>query len=142
MVTPDGLLPEAERIWIRIDRKTKIVSEDYHHDIDFQTYFQWWRDIAPHIPINAAVVIDNCKFHNVRSEGCPDSSSRKWELQEFLMEQGIAFDPKALKVDLWKIVQHHYKYQNPHYCIDEYLKTVRPDVSLVREPPYHVSIIY
>ena len=41
MVTPDGLIPEAERLWIRKNKKQKIIHEDYHFDIEFETYFNW-----------------------------------------------------------------------------------------------------
>ena len=63
MVSPDGLIAEWERLWIRKDKKSKTINnEDYHDDIDFPTYFDWWKESAPHIPQNGVVVIDNCRL--------------------------------------------------------------------------------
>ena len=140
MVSPDGLIPEAERIWIHKDKKSKTTHVDYHEDIDFKTYFGWWKEVAPYIPYRGVPVIDNCAFHNVREEGCPNSSSYKYEMQDWLIEQQIDFDPSSLKDELWKIILHHYKYVNPHYPIDAYLKKVRPDVTLLRQPQYHCEL--
>ena len=61
-------------------------------------------------------------------------------MQDWLIDQQIDFDPSSLKDELWKIIQHHYKYVHPHYAIDAYLKKVRPDVTLLRQPQYHCEL--
>ena len=61
-------------------------------------------------------------------------------MQEWLIEQQIDFNPSCLKKELWEIIKNHYKHENPHYAIDAYLKKVRPDVTLIRQPQYHCEV--
>ena len=137
MTSPDGLIKECEKIWIHTNRKVQ--SDDYHNDIDAATFYNWLKDSLKHLPPNAVVVIDNASIHNKREEGTPKSNSKKGEMQEWLMKKNVDFDPKALKADLWKLIQEKLK-DCPEYSIDKMVKQLRPDITLERLPPYHCEL--
>ena len=138
MIGPDGLIPEVEKIWIRTSNQTP-QSDDYHHDIDSATFYNWFKDSLKHLPPNAVVVMDNASIHNKRSAGTPTSKSRKIDLQEYLMEQNIDFPPDALKSKLWEITKEHLK-TFPDYSIDKMVKQIRPDITIERLPEYHCEL--
>ena len=134
MIGPNGLLKKFERVWIR--KSGKIQCDDYHNDIDFETFLTWFMECIDELPEHSVIVIDNASIHNKRPDGCPNSKSKKGEFQEWLIEKGIHFDPKTLRDPLWKIVQAELK-KNPEYSIDKLVKERRPDIIFLRLPPYH-----
>ena len=83
--------------------------------------------------------MDNGSNHNKRPKGTPKSSTRKGEMQNWLLKNNIDFDPKALKKDLWLIIQHQLK-NFPVYDLDVMIKQHRPDITIERLPPYHCEL--
>ena len=85
------------------------------------------------------VVIDNASIHNTREEGTPKVGSYKAHMQEWLMEKGVAFDPKEIKRELWEKIKERLK-TCPDYSIDKLAAEIRPDVIIERLPPYHCDM--
>ena len=137
MIGPNGLLKNWERIWIH--KKGEIQSEDYHNDITFETFLEWFMENIHELPQNSVIVIDNASIHNKRPDGCPNSKTKKAGLQSWLIEKGIDFDPTTLRDPLWKLVQAELK-NNPEYSIDKLVHAVRPDIIFLRLPPYHCEL--
>ena len=134
IIGPDGLLHKYKRVWIR--SKNTVQSEDYHTDIDAKTFYDWFKEVLMGLPPNSVVVLDNCSIHNKREEGTPKQSTKKAEMQQWLMDKGVDFPPTAIKAQLWEIVKEHLKVC-PEYSIDKLAAEIRPDVILERLPPYH-----
>ena len=95
IIGPDGLLKQHKRVWIHSNRK--IVSDDYHDNITAKDFYEWFKGVLLDLPPYSVVVIDNASIHNTREEGTPKAGSYKADMQEWLMEKGVEFDPKALK---------------------------------------------
>ena len=57
---------------------------------------------------------------------------------DWLLDKGIDFPPDALKKDLWEIIKIQLA-QEPNYDIDKLIQRVKPDITIERLPPYHVS---
>ena len=137
MIGSDGLIPEAEKIWIHTNRKVQ--SDDYHADIDAKIFFDWFKEVLPHLPPNAVVVMDNASFHNKHAPGTPTSNTKKADMTAWLIEQNVDFPLNALKADLWKIIQEHLK-TSPEYSIDKMVKELRPDINIEKLPSYHCEL--
>ena len=87
IIGDEGLVSGAERIWIH--KNGESMSADYHDDIDSETFFNWFKDCLPSLPDNAVVVMDNSSIHNKRPKGTPKSSTRKGEMQNWLLKNNI-----------------------------------------------------
>ena len=87
MIGPNGLLRNWERIWIH--KNGTIQSEDYHNDITFETFLEWFMENIDELPQNSVIVIDNASIHNKRPEGCPNSLTKKADLQSWLIKKNI-----------------------------------------------------
>ena len=137
MIGPNGLLRNWERIWIH--KKGTIQSEDYHNDITFETFLEWFMENIDELPQNSVIVIDNASIHNKRPDGSPNSLTKKAELQAWLIKKNIYFKPKAKRPELWKLAQAELK-NNPEYAIDKLVHAKRPDIIFLRLPPYHCEL--
>ena len=137
MIGPEGVVHETTKIWIRSDRK--VMTEDYHNDIDSKTYYEWLKNVLPYLPQNAILVIDNASIHNKRSAGTPTSQTIKQDMQNWLISKNINFSPNALKAELWEIIKEKLK-SEPEYDIDKMVKKIRKDITLERLPPYHCEL--
>ena len=116
IIGPDGFLKHLKKIWIR--KTGKILSDDYHNDIDAKTFYDWFKEVLKELEEPSAVVMDNASIHNKRAEGTPTASTYKADMQEWLIEKEIDFDPRALKPKLWEIIKEELK-NFPEYCIDQ-----------------------
>ena len=137
MIGPNGLLRNWERIWIH--KKGTIQSEDYHNDITFETFLEWFMENIDELPQNSVIVIDNASIHNKRPDGSPNSLTKKADLQAWLIKKNIYFKPKAKRPELWKLAQAELK-NNPEYAIDKLVHAKRPDIIFLRLPPYHCEL--
>lgn len=90
--------------------------------------------LLPNLKANSVVVIDNAAYHNVLEEKVPNTSTRKAEIQLWLEEKGIAFDPAFLKVELLNLVRQH-KAAYTKFKIDQIVEAAGH--SVLRLPPYH-----
>ena len=131
IIGPDGLLKKHLRVWIHSNRK--IVSDDYHDNITAKDFYEWFREVLLDLPPNSVVVIDNASIHNTREEGTPKAGSYKADMQAWLMEKGVEFDPKDYKKDLWDKIKERLK-TCPDYSIDKLAAEIRPDVIIERLP--------
>ena len=139
MISPNGWIDKLKKIWIHT--KGKVQSDDYHNNIDAETFYEWFKEVlSPDIlPPDSVIVIDNASIHNKREEGTPRASTRKGDMLEWLIEKDVEFPAKALKAQIWEIVKEHLK-TCPEYSIDKLVKELRPDVTIERSPPYHCEL--
>ncbi len=128
----DGLVPNVGRVM-----RTAGKSRDYHGEMNADYFEKWIDDLIPNLPEKALVIFDNASYHSRRSDDIPTKSSRKLEVEAWLLENGIDFDPGMLKSEMIKLVNKH-KAKHMKYCVDE--KLMAAGVKILRLPPYHCML--
>ena len=68
MIGDNGLVKDSLKIWIRIDKNKRPLSMDYHHDIDFETVYNWMESVlkSGEIPPGSVISYDNATVHGKR----------------------------------------------------------------------------
>ncbi|XP_054708384.1 uncharacterized protein LOC129218192 [Uloborus diversus] len=84
--------------------------------------------------INAVIIIDNAPYHTVQIDKCPNSSSRKREILDWLAAKSIIHSPDALKVELLELVKLNAP-KHKTYKFDKLLQ--EHGFQVLRLPPYH-----
>ena len=88
MGTKDGWVKGSLRVWKH--RRDGPKSEDYHADIDGDSYEKWIRECLELVPPNSVFVFDNAPYHSKKIENCtPRSTWKKQELKEWLESKNI-----------------------------------------------------
>ena len=93
--------------------------------------------LLPNLPPNSVIVVDNASYHNVQLNPAPTSSSRKLEMQLWLRERNIQFQPDMLKPQLYDIIKHN-KDKHKTFAIDEMVEPLGHVI--LRLPPYHPDL--
>ena len=128
--TAEGWVPGALLCF-----QSKHGKEDYHEEMDGPTFFKWIEEqLLPNIPAESVIIIDNAPYHSMVIDRAPTLASKKADLQKWLTEHNISFDPKMIKVQLYELVKLN-KRRFPLYVIDEL--AARHGHTIVRTPPYH-----
>ena len=83
--------------------------------------------------------MDNASIHNKRAEGTPKSGSYKADMQAWLIEHDIDFEPDATRPKLWEIIKEELK-NFPEYCIDKLTAECGKDIIIERTSPYHCEM--
>lgn len=128
--TEDGFVPNGLLCF-----QSKQGKADYHDEMDGDRFYNWFHDqLLPNIPEKSVILMDNASYHSVRREKAPILSSKKAEMQKWLVDHNIQFDQKMIKVQLYEIIKQN-KERFPTYVIDELAK--EHGHTVVRVPPYH-----
>lgn len=93
-------------------------------------------NLRPSLPANSVVVIDNAPYHSVQVNKCPNRSSRKNEIIDWLVNNKI-FSQDVCKVELLDLVKMNtanrkqFQFDNLHssQCF-----------TVLHLPPYHAYI--
>jgi transposase len=110
----------------------------YHKEMNSDNYLRWVQEkLIPNLPQNSVFVIDNATYHNVLSEKCPTSSSRKEDMENWLLKNKIPFSGDLLKAELYTLIALH-KPRHKRYILDDLLSAHRHTV--LRLPPYHPDL--
>jgi hypothetical protein len=75
-------------------------------------------ELLPNLPQNCVFVIDNASYHNVLSERCPTSASKKKDMEDWLLQHKIPFSSDFLKTELYDLVKLH-KPKQKRYVLDD-----------------------
>ena len=90
------------------------------------------------MPAKSVVVMDNASYHSVREPAsiAPTTATRKGDMQLWLTANGIPFEPKMTKPQLYEII----KVSKPpfKYKVDTYLESKGHTV--LRLPPYNCDL--
>ena len=117
--------------------QSKKSTGDYHDEMNSERYEEWFHDqLLPNVQPNSLIVIDNASYHSRRIEKVPNTSSRKSEMQDWLVAHNIEFPERALKQELLSLIR--LSNPQPKYVIDELARTSGHEV--VRLPPYHCEL--
>lgn len=118
--------------------KSSQSSGDYHHEMNFNNYQKWVREmLVPNLEPHSVVVIDNAPYHNVVQEKVPNSNSRKSDMIDWLSSQGIPCSENMFKPELYALIKLH-KPRNQKYMIDTILESFGH--TALRLPPYHPDL--
>lgn len=105
--TKHGWIPDCGKYF-----KSVTKSEDCHDEMNAEHFLEWFEyRLIPNIPPASLIILDNAKYHNTVVERIPTKSSTKAVMREWLTNQGITFDSKDLKRDLFKLIQMSNKKQ-------------------------------
>jgi hypothetical protein len=114
--TEKGFIPGALLIF-----KSNQTTEDYHKEMNSDNYLRWVQEkLIPNLPQNSVFVIDNAAYHNVLSEKCPTSSSRKEDMENWLLKNKIPFSGDLLKTELYTFIKQ-LKPRHKRYILDDLL---------------------
>ena len=96
MGSSEGWLEGSIRVWKH--RKDGPQAEDYHADIDGDTYEEWIRECLAleSLPPNSVFIMDNAPYHSKKVEDqTPRSTWKKADLKVWLVAKGIGNQSKS-----------------------------------------------
>lgn len=113
-------------------------SGDYHECMNFTNYKKWLTEqLIPNLPPQTVLVIDNASYHNKQINPAPNSSSKKADIVQWLVNHNIPFDVKMLKTELYQLVK---LYKSPHKMFEIDVLLAEHGHSTLRLPPYHPDL--
>ncbi|KAF0301818.1 hypothetical protein FJT64_025953 [Amphibalanus amphitrite] len=101
-----------------------------------EVFETWFRKLLKSIPENCCVVMDNASYHSRVACKTPSSSWRKAHIQEWLAQNGIAFDPNLRKPELLELVRPLRK--KKLFFLDRL--AAEEGHQVVRLPAYHCDL--
>jgi hypothetical protein len=97
----DSFIEGAELIF---SSSTK--NSDYHGEMNKHIFFLWFQNqLLPSLKAPSVIIMDNASYHCDTENKSPTSNSKKAEIQNWLRERNIAFEPKSLKPQLLEKVK-------------------------------------
>lgn len=125
-----GFVPNALLLY-----KSSQTTGDYHHEMNRENFEKWiTTQVIPNLEPNSVLVVDNASYHNTLIDKAPNSNSNKSQMQEWLRNKNIDFNPKSLKPELYEIIKRH-KNEYIQYSLDSIMESHGHKV--LRLPPYH-----
>lgn len=111
---------------------------DYHGALNTENFTRWMTSqLLPHIPRDSLIILDNAPYHNAFTQDTfPQSNSKKVELQQWLVQQNIPFEPWLLKPALFDLCRQHAP--SPHYISDTL--AAQFGCEILRTPQYHPEL--
>lgn len=117
--------------------ESKKNTQDYHDEMNGDSFRDWLQGILPGLKDNAVIVMDNAPYHSVKMEKCPTTSWRKANIIEWLENKGEVVDRTMNILELLQVVKRIKPLYNT-YVIDEMVKA--NDKIVLRLPPYHCEL--
>ncbi|KAJ4448789.1 hypothetical protein ANN_00180 [Periplaneta americana] len=112
-------------------------TKDYHEEMDGIVFRDWFvNKLLPNIPQNSVSIMNNAPYRSVELNKAPISSSLKSEMETWLREKNIEYDPRSTKVVLYDIIKTK-KDRFRKYEIDTIAESAGD--TLVRLPRYHCN---
>ncbi|KAJ4432446.1 hypothetical protein ANN_21065 [Periplaneta americana] len=85
--------------------KSKSTNDPYK-EMNAVNSKHWFENkLLPNIPQNSIIVMDNASYHSVQLNKTPTSASSKSDMQSWLRQNNIEYDPKATKIVLYDIIK-------------------------------------
>jgi len=75
----DGFFPDSLLCF-----KSKKNTNDYHDEMNGDSFRDWLEGVLPRLKHNAVIVMDNAPYHSVKLEKCPTLNWRKADIIEWL----------------------------------------------------------
>ena len=111
-----GFAPGDLLVW-----KATSSTGEYHSEMNGQNFQKWFCEkLLENISVKSVIVMDNASYHSCKSEKCPNSSTRKADIQAWLTKHNIPFDKKLLRPELLALAKANKP--EPQYIIDDIAK--------------------
>lgn len=118
-------------------KNIKDCSLDYHQDMTAALFESWFRDtLLPKLPHNSVIVMDNASYHSRQSRKVPSSSSRKEDIQDFLLENDLFYEEHYNKKQLLEVLKT--RTFKKEFVVDVMAENAGHTV--LRLPPYHCEL--
>lgn len=114
--------------------KTKNNTNDYHDEINGNTFREWLESLLPRLKDNAVIVMDNAPHHSDKMEKFPTENWRKTDIINWLVSKGEVIDNTMIIPELLQVVERLKPLYNK-YIIDELV--LQHNKVVLRLPPYH-----
>jgi hypothetical protein len=114
-------------------------DRDYHKTMDGNLFQNWViNQLIPaltKLDRKCVVVFDNAPYHSVQLDKPPTFSSKKSQMQEWLINHDVEIEQNFSKKQLWDLIKPFKIVSNRRYVTDEALRQHGHEV--LRLPPYH-----
>lgn len=117
--------------------KSKKNTQDYHDEINENSFRDWFASVLPRLKKNAVVILDNAPYHSVKVEKCPTANWRKTDIIGWLESKGEVIDPSMVIPELLEIAKR-LKPLYDKFVID--MIAHQYDKKVLRLPPYHSEL--
>jgi transposase len=102
-----------------------------------QNFQKWFCEKRfENISVKSVIIMDKASYHSCKSEKCPNSITRKTDIQAWLTKHNIPFDKKLLRPELLALAKANKP--EPQYIIDDIAK--EKGHIILRLPPYHPDL--
>ena len=126
----DGFVPNAKLTFLAKN------DGDYHHQMNHMVFEKWFRtQLIPNIPPSSVIVMDNAPYHSVKMDSPPTSATRKDEIREWLIRNGVNPPDNCYKRELLHMVKSRSHAIAIKYVIDKIANDHGHRV--IRLPPYY-----
>lgn len=109
---------------------------DYHEEMTADVFEDWFREILGRLDDNAVIVLDNASYHSRKIEKTPNTRTKKADIQAWLTNKSIVYEPDMIKDELLDLVRGAAV--APKLIIDEMARDQNRTV--LRLPPYHCEL--
>ena len=130
-----GFIDEAQETWVYDGKST-----DYHDSMNAKKFNAWLERVLPILKTYSdkiCLVLDNAKYHCVKTDGTPGSQSKVGEMKQWILDQGLELPAHPIKKNLWPMIKNITK-ETPYLKSDDIIKA-HESVPL-HLPPYHCEV--
>lgn len=133
--------------WVKGARcvfKANSCTGDYHGSMNEVTFKKWFTEqLLPNIPDHSVVIMDNASYHNsYKDDGVPSLNSKKAILKEWLQNNGVTFEDKALRSQLVELIRQNRPKRV--LLLDDILRNDPAykdrGIEILRTPQYHPEL--
>lgn len=78
---------------------------DYHEEMTADVFEDWFREILGRLDDNAVIVLDNASHHSRKIEKTPNTRTKKADIQAWLTNKSIVYEPDMIKDELLDLVR-------------------------------------
>ncbi|XP_050501612.1 uncharacterized protein LOC126881397 isoform X3 [Diabrotica virgifera virgifera] len=126
----EGWVPNALKL---CGKKMEDCNVDYHKNMEADIFEDWFENsLIPNLEKNSVIVLDNASYHSRQLTKIPNTSSKKADLQNFLMENDLYFEDFYTKKQLIEVL--HTKQFRKLYALESIAE--KHGHTILRLPPY------
>jgi transposase len=125
--------------WVFRAKKTaKIENANHHDEMNSKAFNDWFEGVLHMLPPDSVIVMDNASYHCETLLKVPTMSWKKKEIQDWLTQNGVFFEPESVKAELLRRIPAHLRLAARQYKVDKLAEDCGHTV--LRLPPYHCEL--
>lgn len=83
--------------------KSNTKSGDYHEEMNNTNFKKWITEkLLPNLYTDSIIVMDNVPYHSICINKCPNTNSKKADMQSWLTENNVEFNESYTKPQLYE----------------------------------------